>query len=154
VDYLGSQGYWVCALVAVLSAVILAISGHPIVGVFVFLFYYLGGVGVRERSRDAAAVVFVMMVADRVAAPSVLRLLFADLLLSNFRATWIAAKWKPESDEAILPPRFSQTWSDKFADSVPTFLWPKVRVVYSVFSAGFLAFVAVGWTVASLHRHS
>jgi len=50
VDYLGAQGYWVCALVAVFSLVMTAVAGHAVVGVFVFLFYYLGGVGVRERA--------------------------------------------------------------------------------------------------------
>lgn len=153
VDYLGAQGYWVCTLVAVLSAVFLVIAGQPIVGAFIFLFYYLGGVGVRERSRFAAAVVFIMYVADMVTSgPGVLRVLIAALLLSNLRATWIASRWKPESDEATMPPRFSETWGDKFADKLPMFLWPKVRIVYYVFSVGFLSLVAIGLAMIRLHR--
>jgi hypothetical protein len=49
-DYLGAQGFWVCTLVAVLSLVLLTISGKPILGALVFLFYFLGEVGVRERA--------------------------------------------------------------------------------------------------------
>jgi hypothetical protein len=155
VDYLGAQGYWVCAVVAVFSFVFSAATGHAIIGAFVLLFYYLGGVGVRERSRYAAAVVLVLFIADMLASgPGVVRVLIAALLLSNLRATWIAARWKPDSDEAVLPPRFSETWSDKFADKLPMWLWPKVRVLYYVFSACLLVFVAIGLAAIILHRVS
>ncbi len=154
VDYLGAQGYWVCAVVAVFSFVFSVISGHAIIGAFVLLFYYLGGVGVRERSRYAAAAVLAMYVADMLASgPGVVRVILAALLLSNLRATWIASRWKPESDEAILPPRLGETWSDKFVDKLPMWLWPKVRVLYYVLSACFLVFVAIGLTVM-IHRRA
>jgi hypothetical protein len=153
VDYLGAQGYWVCALVAVFSLAFSAIAGHAIVGALVCLFYYLGGVGVRERSRYAAAAVLAMYVADMlVSGVGVVKVILAALLLSNLRATWIASHWKPESDEAILPPRFGETWSDKFADKLPMWLWPKVRVLYYVLSACLLAFAAIGVAVIILHR--
>jgi hypothetical protein len=153
VDYLGAQGYWVCALVAVFSLAFSAITGHVIVGALVCLFYYLGGVGVRERSRYAAAAVLAMYVADMlVTGVGVVRVIFAALLLSNLRATWIASHWKPESDEAILPPRFGETWSDKFADKMPMWLWPKVRVPYYILSACLLVFAAIGLVVMILHR--
>src|SRR5260370_10762255 len=60
VDYLGAQGYWVCAVIAAISLVVLVISGHPLLGGFVFLVFYLGGVGVRERSRYAAGCVLAL----------------------------------------------------------------------------------------------
>jgi hypothetical protein len=152
-DYLGAQGYWVCALVAVFSLVVTAFAGQTIVGAFIFLFYYLGGVGVRERSRYAAAVVLVMYVADVVATgPSVVRIVLVGLLLSNLRATWIASSWKPDSDEANPTPRFDDTWSDKFADKLPTWLWPKVRILYYVLSACLLIFTGIGLTMMALHR--
>jgi len=69
------------------------------------LLYYLGGVGVRERSRYAAAVVFLMYLLDTLVSPGVVRVLLSALLLSNLRATWIAANWSPDSEEAALPPR-------------------------------------------------
>jgi hypothetical protein len=65
-----------------------------------------------------------------LAGPGTVRILLTALLLSNLRATWIASLWKPESDEAVLPPRFAETWSDKFADQLPRWLWPKVKVQY------------------------
>src|SRR5258708_33232951 len=107
VGYLGAQGYWVCALGAGFSLAFSAIAAHAIVGALVCLFYYLGGVGVRERSRYAAAAVLAMYVAGMlVSGGGVVNAIVAALLLSNLRATWIASHWQPESDEAILPPRF------------------------------------------------
>src|SRR5260370_21716816 len=51
VDYLGAQGYWVCAVIAVLSFVVLVISSHPFLGGFVFLVFYLGRGGGPGRSQ-------------------------------------------------------------------------------------------------------
>ncbi len=152
VDYLGAQGYWFCAFVAVMTFVFTAIQGHWISGVFVFLFYYLGGVGVRERSRYAALVVLIMSVVDMlVAGPGVFRVLVAALLLSNLRATCVASVWKPGSEEAILPPRLGDNLTDKLADKLPMWLWPKVRIPYYVFSVVFLFLVAAGLAVMMLH---
>jgi hypothetical protein len=158
VDYLGAQGYWVCTIVAVLSAALLTFAGPPIIGAVVFLFYFVGGV--RERSSYAATVVLLMYILDAVVTgPSVVRVLFAALLFSNLRATWIASSRKPDSDAAILPPRFADTWSDKFADKLPPFLWPKMRILYYVFSVGLLVVSIAGllaiWSQSShvaLHR--
>src|SRR2546423_14099018 len=76
VDYLGAQGYWVCTVTAVLSFIFSALTGSVILGLFILLFYYLGGVGVRERSRYAATVVLILFVADLfVSGLSVVRVL-------------------------------------------------------------------------------
>ena len=153
VDYLGAQGYWICALVAVTSAIFNVITGHAIIGVLIFIFYFLSGVGVREHSRYAAAAVLTMFVTDMaVSGPSPLRLILAAVLLSNLRATWIASDWHPASNEAIPPPRLSETWGDKFVDKLPMLLWPKVRVLYYVLSACLLALSAIGLTFMILHR--
>jgi hypothetical protein len=144
VDYLGAQGYWVCTVVAILSFVFLTISGHPVTGAGILLFYYLGGVGVRERDRYAALVVFIMYLLDTLLMPGVLRIILCALLLSNLRATWIAASWKPESEEAALPPRLNETFTDKLADQLPQWLWPKVKLAYYIFSVGLLLLVIVG----------
>ena len=144
VDYLGTQGYWVCTAVAVLSFVFFALARQFVVGSIVRLYYYLGGVGVRERSRYAATVVFFMFLIDTLTSPGVLRVLFAALLLSNLRATCIAAGWKPDSEEAVLPPRLAETWGDKLADQLPTWLWPKARIPYYVFSAICLLLATIG----------
>jgi hypothetical protein len=143
-----------------LSAALLTFAGRPIIGAVVFLFYFVGGVGVRERSSSAAAVVLLMYILDAVVTGrSIVRVLFAALLFSNLRATWIASSWKPDSDAAILPPRCADTWSDKFADKLPPFLWPKMRILYYVFSVGLLVVSIAGllafWSQSShvaLHR--
>jgi hypothetical protein len=150
VDYLGAQGYWVCTIVAIVSFVFLVISGQPITGVAILLFYYLGGAGVRERSRYAALVVFIMYLLDTLLTPGVVRILLSALLLSNLRATWIAASWRPESEEAVLPLRLNETFTDKFADQLPPWLWPKVRIAYYIYSAAFLVLVIASLVMMAL----
>jgi hypothetical protein len=145
VDYLGTQGYWVCTIVGLLTCVLSAFTGHPIAGAVFFVFFYIGGVGVREHSRYAAVVVLLMYIADAVVGGhSVVKILIAAVLFSNLRATWVASLWKTESAEAILPPRLGDTWADKFADQLPSFLWPKVSVLYYVFSGVLLVFTVAG----------
>ena len=146
VDYLAVQGYWVCTLVGVFSLLILTIAGQPITGVLVFLVFHLGGVGVREHNPFAAGVTLAYYIVDYFAAPgfSIVRIIFTALLLSNLRATWIADHWKPDSEEAALPPRMADTFFDKLADKWPAFIWPKVKVVYYIFSVAFLAVIVAG----------
>ena len=134
VDSLGTQGYWVCTLVAVISTALLLAMSQPIAAVATFLMYYAGGVGVRERSPYAAAAVLLMSLAEIVASgPSIPRIIFAALFLSNLRGTWIAAGWKSDSEEADLPPRLNETLGDKLADQFPKWLWPKIRILYYIF---------------------
>jgi hypothetical protein len=153
VDYLGLQGYWVCAVAAALSFALTVIAGNPVLAVTVLVFYYVGGVGVRERSRYAATAVLALFVADTlVTGPSVLRILIGALLLSNLRATWIASRWKSGTEEAALPPRLNETPGDKFADELPQWLWPKVRIPYYIFSGGVLLITAAGVAIMLL-RH-
>jgi hypothetical protein len=145
VDYLGTQGFWVCTLVAALSFVVGVLSGHALIGIVVLLFFYWGGVGVREHSHYAAAIVLALYIVDTLAAgSSVIRLGIGAVLFSNLRATWIASHWNPASNEAITPPRLRETWSDKFSDTIPMWLWPKVRVAFYVFSIAFVMLEAAG----------
>src|SRR5271165_7032317 len=155
VDYLGAQGYWVCALVGAISFLFLLLQGQPILGITVLLFFYFGGVGVRERDLYAAAIVFVFYSLDTlvsliflmVASPwgmSVLRVVITALLFSNLRATWLASRWQPGSEQAALPPRFNETWSDKFVDQWPARIWPKAPIPYYICSSIFLLLVVVG----------
>jgi hypothetical protein len=108
--------------------VLLLFGGQPVIATVMLLFFYLGGVGVRERSRYAALAVLLMYVLDLLlTAPGVVRILITALLISNLRATWIASNWKADSEAAILPPRMAETRGDKFANRLPPWLWPKVR---------------------------
>jgi hypothetical protein len=161
VDYLALQGYWVCTVVAALSLVVLFAARQPVLSVVTVLFFHLGGVGVREHSRFAAAVVFVFYVIDTlasfkllVASPGmiVLRVIITALLLSNLRATWIAAHWQSGSDEAAMPLRLGDTWTDKFANKWSAWFWPKIRVVYYVFSIGLLLLIGVGLVAIVIGR--
>ena len=152
VDYLGTQGYWVCAVVAAFTLVVSLISGTPIGGVLAMLFFYFGGVGVREHSRWAASFVFALYLLDTLLAPGILKIFLAALLLANVRGTWMASSWAPASSEADLLVRFSETWGDKFADQLPKWLWPKIRVVYYVYSVVFFLFSAAGYAALALHR--
>jgi hypothetical protein len=86
--------------------------------------------------------------------PSIVRIVLAALLLSNLRATWIAARWKPDSEEAVPIPRWSETWTDKFADKLPTFLWPKVRILYYILSACYLILAVMGLIIIIRRRIS
>ncbi len=146
VDYLGSQGFWLCTIVAALSFIAMLVAGNPVMAVVIMLFFYLGGVGVRERSPYAAAVLLLMYVMDTlVTGIGVVRILIGALLVSNMRATWIASLWKPEAEEATLPPRLNETFGDKFADQLPRWLWPKVKIPYYILSAGLLLLTFAGW---------
>jgi hypothetical protein len=156
VDYLAVQGYWVCTIVGGLSLALLLVGRQPLLGISIFLFFHLGGVGVRERSRFAATVMFIFYVLDTVASLTillaspgmiVLRAIITALLLSNLRASWIAARWQLGSDEAAMPMRLYETWSDRFANRWPMWLWPKIRVVYYVLSIGLLLMFVAGLAV-------
>lgn len=144
VDYLGWQGYWICALVAVFSFLMSSMAGHPIAGFCTLLYFYFGGVGVREKSVFAAIVVLILFLADTVVAPGILKIFGCVLLLSNMRATFIASFWDPGVAEAEAPMRFNDTWTDKLADQLPAWLWPKIRYGYYVFAVLFLALTLVG----------
>jgi hypothetical protein len=160
VDYLSVQGFWVCTIVGVMSLVFLTLAHQPITGLLVFLLFHLGGVGVREHNPFAAAIILVYYVVDFLASVAflfvnspgigVVRIIIVALLLSNLRATWIAGSWKPDSEEAALPPRMGETFSDKFSDMWPAFIWPKIKYPYYIFSFGYLALTVAGLIVIYL----
>jgi hypothetical protein len=84
----------------------------------------------------------------------IVKIIITALLLSNLRATWIADHWRLDSEEAALPPRLGETFADKLSDRWPAFIWPKVKVVYHIFSVGFLALIVAGLIVMALRgRH-
>jgi hypothetical protein len=152
VDALGTQGFWICVVVGVFSLVVSTIAGQPIVGIFLLLYFYMGGVGVREHNLYAAIVVFIMYLANTLAAPGVLSVFLTIVLLSNMRATFIASFWEPEKVEAEMPIRLNETWGDKFADKWPAWLWPKIQILYYIYSAAFLLLVLFGLTVIAFRR--
>ena len=151
VDYLGNQGYWICAIVAVFSFAVAVMMASPITALVVVAYYFLGGVGVRQGSVYAAVLVLAMFLADLFLSPfSVLRIILTAVLLSNVRAIWIASRWNPTADEAVAPPRMDETLADKFADQLPMWLWPKIRIVYYAFASIVLALSVIGLVLLKL----
>jgi len=145
VDYLAVQGFWVCTIVGVVALAFLILAGRPVTGLLVFVLFHFGGIGVREHNPFAAAMMLIYFAIDSMGSGiSVVRIIVAALLVSNLRATWIAGGWKTNSEDAALPPGFGDTFFDRFADKWPAFIWPKLNVVYYIFSVGFLAVVVAG----------
>jgi hypothetical protein len=163
VDYLAVQGFWVCTSVGLVSLVFLA-AAQPITAILVFLLFHLGGVGVREHNPFAAAIVLAYYLVDFLASAffllttspgiGVVRVIVIALLFSNLRATWIASGWKPESEEAALPPRMGDTIADKLSDKWPALIWPKIKWLYYFYSFGLLALTVAGLILVFLrHGH-
>jgi hypothetical protein len=154
VDYLAVQGFWVCTIVGGLTLVFQLLGGNPVIGVVVFLLFHFGGIGVREHNPFAAGIMLAYYLVDFLASAvlifanspgiGIVKIIITALLFSNLRATWIAAGWKPDSEEAALPPRMGDTLADKFSDKWPAFIWPKVKVVYYIFSFLCLAVIVAG----------
>jgi hypothetical protein len=161
VDYLAVQGFWVCTSVGLVSLVFLA-AAQPITAILVFLLFHLGGVGVREHNPFAAAIVLAYYLVHFLASAffllttspgiGVVRVIVIALLFSNLRATWIASGWKPESEEAALPPRMGDTIADKLSDKWPALIWPKIKWLYYFYSFGLLALTVAGLILVFL-RH-
>ena len=129
-------------------------------GLLVCLLFHLGGAGVREHNPLAAAVTMAYYAVDFLASfillflnspgIGVVKVSVIALLFSKLRATWIAGNWKSDSKEAALPPRQGETFLDKFSDKWPAFVWPKVKVLYHIFSVGFLALVVASLIVMAV----
>ena len=147
VDTLGTQGFWICVIVAVLAFCISLFAGSLFAGLLVLVFYFLGAIGVREHDRFTAVVVFLMFLTDTVLAFGIWKVLLCVVLLSNMRATFIASSWKAITPDSEMPLRFSETWGDKFSDKMPAWLWPKVRVIYYIYASLFLLLTVVGLVV-------
>ncbi|MFZ0731842.1 MAG: hypothetical protein WAM79_05925 [Candidatus Sulfotelmatobacter sp.] len=160
VDYLAGQGFWVCTIVGAMSLAFLAFNRQPITGLLIFLLFHFGGIGVREHNPFAAAITLIYYLVDFLASfmflflnspgIGVVKVIVIALLISNLRATWIAGNWKPDSEEAALPPRLGETLFDKFADKWPAFIWPKVKIVYYIFSFAMLALTTSGLIIVYL----
>lgn len=160
VDYIGTQGYWVCTIVALLSLFFLLVMGQFVIALLTFLIFYLGGIGVRERDPFAATAVLLIFLSDTVFTvlmvglfnPGVIvvRTVILALLVANVRATFIAWSWRPDSEEAALPPRMSGSFTDNLSDQLPMWLWPKIRIVYYILAAIYLALTCLGMVMIVL----
>ena len=162
-----TQGFWVCFAVSVFTLLFgLTYAGFSIGLLLDFAFFFLGGIGVRRSSRFAAISVFAVYLLSTLmlltgfvtvilsAMMSIaggfllLRLLFLALLLANVRGIWVSAGW-PKAEAGSVPVIQDRSWGDKLSDSLPAFLWPKVRIVFYVFAGLELALVVYLFAAAA-----
>jgi hypothetical protein len=152
VDHVTTQGFWICFTIAVVTLVISVVSGQY-AGILDSLFFYLGGNGVRQRSRIAAACVFIVYALDTVVlgrsaayrSGGIIRVVFGALLLANVRAVWIASKWRSAGGADESPAPLSETLTDRLSDSGPRLVWPKARFVFYAFA--FLEIAALAFVL-------
>lgn len=161
VNYLGQQGFWICLIVGVLQLVGIAIIGSPlflILGAVSFLIFFLGGIGVREGSWPAAAIVFTIFVAgivdimSRGTPPGIIAMVAAAILLSNVRAAFLASEWHPAAADEDRPTRFNETFTDKLVDQMPARLWPLMRVPFFIIASLYLLLIFTGFAIQIVHR--
>lgn len=150
VDLVGYQGFWVCFIIGLLSGIIQIATGRFLAGAITAVLYILGGFGVRERSPAAAVLIFLLYFMDAFGAvllsPAgignpIFKIFILMLLLANIRATILTEKWQGEE----LPERSMVTLGDKFANRLPTLLWPSLRWVFFILAPLTLLLAMVGF---------
>lgn len=165
VDYLGQQGFWICLIVSILSMAFIAITAsfmlNPAVrtvtlvsgGIACFV-YFVGGMGVRQSSWPAALTIFVLYILDQIASRRVgiVSIIISAVLLSNVRATFLSAKWKPAAEDEDKPTRFNETFRDKLVDQLPPRAWPILKYPFYVCAALVLIMVIAGLMLRPPHR--
>ena len=158
VDLIGKQGFWLCVMVAVLSAVSLAVMGHGFYGIFVALSYLLAGIGVRERSLPAAVVIFSCYLLDRViglilipyglgGSSPLVGTVVLMLLFANVRATWLARNWSRSgrNDDVVeFPTSVNTSFADRFANVWPRAIWPSGQFLFYPLAAALVVLMIVG----------
>jgi cobalamin synthase len=105
--------------------------------------------GIRERSRHAAAAVFAIFTLSTIALastyrqfPGIVSVVISALLLANIRATWLAAT-SQFSREAFDRDRLNSTFLDKLTDQWPAKLWPVLQWLFWILFAGEALLVAI-----------
>jgi hypothetical protein len=168
VNYLGQQGFWICVIVAAIQLASAALSAaafstNPILlvsYVIAALVFLVGGMGVREASWPAAAMVFSLALTGLLYImamgkfPGILSIFAAGVLLSNVRAAFLASEWKPAGEGEDKPTRFNETLVDKFVDQMPAKLWPRMQHYFFAVGAAVLALELIGVGAVVWHRLS
>lgn len=161
VNYLGQQGFCICCVVAVVQLVPGLVSGNLIVLVSsaaAALVFMIGGVGVREAKWPAAAMVFALYLTNILytlaagSLPGVLAIICAGILLSNLRASFLAAQWKPVGEGEDRPTRFNETFWDKLVDQWPAKAWPVLQIPFFALSGLLLLLTLAGVCAVAWQR--
>lgn len=161
VDYLGRQGLTICTVVALFQLVPIIFAGNPLsllVGLVAALLFLVGGMGVREGSWLAAAMVFSLYLFELLIGlaeghlPGILSLAAAGILLSNLRAAFLASNWKPAGADEDKPTRFNETKMDFLVDQLPAKAWPKLETSFFALGGAFLALLLLALGLILWHR--
>jgi hypothetical protein len=161
VDYLGRQGLTICTVVALMELVPVIFTHSPVyllACTVAALLFLVGGMGVREGSWLAAAMVFSLYLIQLLTAlaqghlPGVLSIMAAGILLSNLRAAFLASNWKPAGPDEDRPTRFNETKMDFLVDQLPAKAWPRLETSFFALGTAFLALMLVGLGVILWHR--
>ena len=150
VDTLGQQGFWICLVVGTISLISFSVAGYWYIGLIAAIFFVLGGIGVREHSVLAAALVASAYVLNILAAilarraPGLLDVFIALLLAANIRGTWIASAWMAKGDPQLFPERSNSGFVDQVVDQMPRRIWPKGRFLFYAFSIFYFLVLIVG----------
>jgi hypothetical protein len=141
VDSLTRQGFWLCIIVAGLTFLMSMMVGNVAAIALDAGLYIMCGIGIRVSSRTAAVCAFLAyfltgVVMTRMGAQGfgVVRIICLGLLLSNMRATFLAAKWVLDRTEPPPAP-MSQTFMERFADVMPRRVWPIGQFVFYILAA-------------------
>ncbi len=140
-DYITEQGFWVCFIVAAMTLCV-SVFVHSLAGGFEALFYFLAGVGVRQRSKLAALTAFAAYLLGCLGVQrltgngfGIVRIVFLALLFSNIRGIWLSSRWEKTHEPGQAPIRLNQTVLDKLSDQLPAQIWPKVKWMFAFFAA-------------------
>lgn len=153
VDYLGQQGFWICMVVAAIQVVVGALTANVIIfatNVLMAVVFIIGAMGVREAKWPAAATVFAVYFANILAGlamgsfPGPISILFAAVLLSTLRASYLASEWRPAAEGEDKPTRFNESLRDKLVDQLPPRAWPILQAPFYVLAAMLLLLTLLG----------
>ena len=149
VDLLGTQGYWVCVILACFTVIVSLSRNSGPASLLDALYYYLAGVGIRRTSRFAAISALVIYSLAVVASVRIAHtggiasVFFLALLLSNVRATWLAKRFAIEQGLRRLERPATQGAISVFTDVLPRLIWPLGRWLYY----GLTALMLIGLTI-------
>lgn len=161
VNYLGQQGFLICIAIGIFQFIGTAVVGTTmfvVIGLVAFFIFFLGGIGVREASWPAAALIFAIYVSGIVDVfskghpPGVLAIIGAGILLSNVRAAFLASEWRPAAEGEDRPTRFNETFSDKLVDQMPPKMWPFLKVPFFIVASLYLLLILAGFAVDIVNR--
>jgi hypothetical protein len=145
-DYVTRQGFWVCFLIGGVTLVVSIFSGASAMAYFESIFFFLAAFGIRERSRAAAISAFSAYLLDLIVLEAytgtglgVLRVVSLALLFANIRGSWLSSRWTEAPETPLDSFRMNQTIIDKLVDQLPTFLWPKIKYVFYIYTAVMIA---------------